>query len=302
MIEFKANGKLMLTGEYLVLKGAKSLALPTVQGQKMRVEYTTDKYIHWSSLVQGNHWFNARLNKDTFQIMATNIETVAETLSKTLGYVRELKPDFVLNTGVNITTSTDFNPAWGLGSSSSFIANVASWTGCDPFDLNYAIFKGSGYDIACALHNRPLIYQITDHLPSIQEVDFNPPFKAQLYFIWLNRKQNTRDGIGQIDSEKNFMTEIHELDALTFAAIESASLTDFQKILFEHERLISHVVHAPTVQEKLFADFPGQIKSLGAWGGDFVMAATEHSSEFVKKYFNQKGFNTVLSFKDLFKF
>lgn len=38
MISFKSNGKLLLTGEYLVLDGAVALALPTKMGQIMTVE------------------------------------------------------------------------------------------------------------------------------------------------------------------------------------------------------------------------------------------------------------------------
>ncbi len=47
---FKANGKLMLTGEYFVLHGAKALALPVNKGQQMQVEEinnTTEPTINW---------------------------------------------------------------------------------------------------------------------------------------------------------------------------------------------------------------------------------------------------------------
>ena len=36
---FYSNGKLLITGEYLVLDGAKALALPTKYGQYLTVEF-----------------------------------------------------------------------------------------------------------------------------------------------------------------------------------------------------------------------------------------------------------------------
>ena len=37
---FYSNGKLLITGEYLVLDGAKAFALPTKFGQKLTIEET----------------------------------------------------------------------------------------------------------------------------------------------------------------------------------------------------------------------------------------------------------------------
>ena len=37
---FFANGKLLLTSEYLVLDGAKAFAIPTKKGQSLHVEIT----------------------------------------------------------------------------------------------------------------------------------------------------------------------------------------------------------------------------------------------------------------------
>lgn len=49
----------------------------------------------------------------------------------------------------------------------------------------------------------------------------------------------------------------------------------------------------------LFHDFPGEIKSLGAWGGDFLLAAASTNVEKQKKYFQQKGFETSFNYKEL---
>lgn len=41
--EYYSNGKLLLTGEYVVLEGFEGLALPTVFGQKLSVIITEKK-------------------------------------------------------------------------------------------------------------------------------------------------------------------------------------------------------------------------------------------------------------------
>jgi len=53
------------------------------------------------------------------------------------------------------------------------------------------------------------------------------------------------------------------------------------------------------VKELLFPDFNGQIKSLGAWGGNFVLVASSDTSEQVRNYFLNKGLTTVFSFDEL---
>ena len=60
--EFYSNGKLLITGEYLVLDGAKALALPTKFGQNLIVEEKDNLEIHWKSFdSDGSLWF-----EDTF--------------------------------------------------------------------------------------------------------------------------------------------------------------------------------------------------------------------------------------------
>ena len=48
-MNYYSNGKLLLTGEYLVLDGAKSLAIPTKFGQDLSVEKIKEPQIIWGS-------------------------------------------------------------------------------------------------------------------------------------------------------------------------------------------------------------------------------------------------------------
>jgi hypothetical protein len=66
----------------------------------------------------------------------------------------------------------------------------------------------------------------------------------------------------------------------------------------EHETILSDVLHLPALVHK-FPDFDGQLKSLGAWGGDFFMAMSDKSTEDVKEYFKKHGLSTFFTFDDL---
>jgi len=66
--------------------------------------------------------------------------------------------------------------------------------------------------------------------------------------------------------------------------------------LHNHEIEMSNILELSTVQESLFPDFDGVIKSLGAWGGDFVMSV---SKENPTHYFKSKGFEVVIPYTEM---
>ena len=49
MTEFKSNGKILLTSEYVVLDGVDCIALPTKFGQTLSVIENNSKCINWTS-------------------------------------------------------------------------------------------------------------------------------------------------------------------------------------------------------------------------------------------------------------
>ena len=55
-------------------------------------------------------------------------------------------------------------------------------------------------------------------------------------------------------------------------------------------------LHIPTIKEELFPDYNGSIKSLGGWGGDFVMVTARENT---LTYFNEKGYDTILSYSEM---
>lgn len=293
MQTFKSNGKLLLTGEYVVLDGALSLALPTCLGQSLNVTPTDEKGVFWKSFtVEKELWFDEKL-------FTQSENPIAKTLEKILEEARRLNPDFLSqNIGFQVETYLDFPLNWGLGSSSTLINNIARWAEVNPFKLLFNSFAGSGYDIACAKAESPLLYQINDSEPKSYPVNFCPEFHDKFFFIHLNKKQNSREGIARYQQFKKSKTKIiSEITSITEQLVQNPSFTDFCELLDSHETIISQCISLAKVKELLFSDFQGCIKSLGAWGGDFILACGE--KEYVFNYFISKGFGTIFSFDEL---
>jgi hypothetical protein len=194
----------------------------------------------------------------------------------------------------------DFNINWGLGSSSSLISNIAWWFGVDPFELFFRVSNGSGYDIACARSSRPLIYSVKEGRPDYQDVQFLPPFRDKLFFIYLGHKQDSYESVRIFRDMRGSGSEsIDEISRISHELIHAENLEDFEKLMKRHESIISGILGKPPVGPLLFPDYQGEIKSLGAWGGDFIMATSRQPKELVKDYFNNKGLDTVFSFEDI---
>ncbi|MBT8245580.1 MAG: GHMP kinase [Winogradskyella sp.] len=299
---FKSNGKLLLTGEYLVLDGAKSLALPTKYGQQLLVEPNQNQKICWRSYDENQSlWF-----EDNFSIDAilkdgfTSPNEISQRLIQILKSVQALNPSFFKHTeGFNIKTTQDFNRAWGLGTSSTLINNIANWANVDAYALLKFTFGGSGYDIACAQHNSAITYQIVGDRPLVNEVNFNPMFKDSIYFVYLNQKQNSREGIANYKKYKgDLKAPISDINSITQHMISCSCFSEFENLIEKHERIISKIINQKPAKELLFPDFNGAVKSLGAWGGDFVLVISQDNPE---AYFKSKGYETILPYSLMIK-
>lgn len=286
----------------MVLDGAIALAVPTKLGQSLKVEPIKESKIVWKSLDENESiWFEDEfLISEILSNSSKSENDISNRLIQILQEARLLNPEFLTETnGYKITTKLDFPKNWGLGTSSTLINNIANWANVNAFELLAKTFGGSGYDIACAQHQLPITYQLLDEEREVKEVNFNPQFKDNIYFVYLNKKQNSREGISQYKSNiSNICKETLEINIITLKLIDCSNLTDFQRLVAQHERIISSIIRQKTIKELLFSDFNGSIKSLGAWGGDFVMVA---SKENPSDYFKSKGFDIIIRYRDLIK-
>jgi mevalonate kinase len=300
MQTFYSHGKLLITSEYAVLDGAQALALPTKFGQKLKVESTSGNLIHWKSISNsGKIWFETHFNiGEALKITCNDNSKIALRLLQVLESLQQLNPNiFTRKTGFKITSKLEFPENWGLGSSSTLINNLAQWGRVDAFRLLNLTFGGSGYDIACAQNKTAILYQLSRGIPSISPVKFKPKFSNQLFFIHRNKKQNSRDGVEAYKkSTKYKIVDFNKLNKLTLEILNSQNLEIFKKNIETHETYIGSLLQEPTLKQSLFSDYQGEIKSLGAWGGDFFLATGDLSS---MEYFKIKGYQTILSFSEM---
>jgi mevalonate kinase len=300
---FYSNGKLLLTGEYVVLDGAKALALPTKFGQYLHVTSGENNLISWKSHDKdGTVWFEDTLTFDDIKVRRNfgTENSVKNTLIEILHQAYTQNSNFLeTSKGYTVTTELTFPRFWGLGTSSTLINNIAQWLEIDAFELLRNSFGGSGYDIACAQNDFPIIYHLKDNRPIIEVNDFKPVFTDKLYFVYLNQKQSSKAAIASYKSKKsNIGKTIEKINDITAAILKSGNVTDFSELLKDHEMIMSDVLEIQTVQESLFPDFKGTVKSLGAWGGDFVLLVSEENP---KPYFEAKGYPIVIPYSDMIK-
>jgi len=302
--KYYSNGKLLLTGEYAVLDGALSLAVPTIYGQSLAVkEIDLPKLIWKSRDEKGRVWFDHEFDIKQFSpnvgaVHFKSPDPILQTLYKILTEAQKLNPTFLRGPkGYEVMAELDFPKNWGLGTSSTLINNIAQWAKVDPYKLLWGSFGGSGYDIACAQHGTSVLYRLKNGRPSVQEIGFDPLFKSNLFFVYLNKKQNSGDGILNYRKRNFDKTKlVVGISKITTAILACTDLSDFEALLTDHENLISSTLKLPTVRERYFSGYPGAIKSLGAWGGDFILATGNGDT---LDYFHTKGYKIVIPYEKM---
>lgn len=298
-----SNGKLLLTGEYLVMKGAKAIAFPVKFGQSLVVhESTTDSTLKWEAFEQGKSWFKVNFDLHTLDIQGTNSEEKAVYLRKIFREAQKLNPGFLRsNCGLSIKTDTNFAINWGLGTSSTLINNMANWANINPFQLHNRVSKGSGYDIACANAKGPIIYfRESNKQANYQSIPFNKSFIGQLYFVYSGKKKRTEKHITNFSaSQKVFQSEIDAINSITEQVLATDDLDEFIQLMKEHEKIIGSVIDWKPIGDDRFICFNGVVKSLGAWGGDFLLVATPGNKEYVHRFFEQNGLSVIIPYRDM---
>ena len=326
---YHANGKFLLTGEYLVLRGALSLALPLKLGQTLSVETRHGTSLQWDAHKPDGHWFSVSLDPENFEIIHCTDQNKAKKLAQILQAVKILNPNAFEGNDLKFTTRLDFDPNWGLGSSSTLIANLAQWADVNPYELLKLTFGGSSYDIACATAEGPIYYQLIEKVSDclekgffesplpplkggsakrqsettrkIEPVYFKPSFAEHLFFVYQGQKQSSSKEVKAFLEKTNpidLQKDIETVSEISRAVPKCETLDDFGLLMQCHERIIARCIGQTPVQKR-FPDFEGTLKSLGAWGGDFILAATEWGENQVREYFKGKGLEVVFGYKEI---
>ncbi len=302
---FYGHGKLLLSGEYFVLEGAEALALPTTVGQSMKVKYrhSYQPTLNWKSIDHtGKVWFEGDFEFWHFKPIRPQGNITEKFIQDALCAVRLQNPHFLRDEmDVFVETKIEFPLEWGLGSSSSFMYNVAQWAYVSPFELLKRTIGGSGYDLACAQAMGPILYKKYEGKPQWEAAAFNPLFKDQLFFVYLGHKQNSEQEVIKFSDMQieNKALIIAELSQLTREMLHSHDLVTFNKIIKTHEEIIAKALNYEKVKDLLFKDFWGEVKSLGAWGGDFALVTSDRTHTETREYFESRGFTTVIPYTEI---
>ena len=298
---FYSRGKLLITGEYFVLNGSLAFAVPLKLGQNMSVQYLDDNRgeLSWETKCEKKTWFWAKYELGKIKLIDTSHQSQAKFIQQIFLQIQQLSKVISMGkSSIKISTNIEFPVNWGLGSSSSLISNLADWAKVNPYQLLWKVMNGSGFDIACARSNGPLLYQLKDK-PQVEEIQFDKNFLDSIFFIYSGKKQSTQTSIRKYASFIQGLTkEKDRISDLTGSVATSGTLDEFESYIREHEDIISHAIGIPSLKTHYFNDFEGGVKSLGAWGGDFFMAS-HADTNYLQNYFKQKGYRTIFPYKKL---
>ena len=298
-MKFNSNGKLLITSEYLVMKGAMALAIPSKLDQELKVISTNTDFLYWKSLDNNNQiWY-----EEKFYLVKKSLvyhgkkNKISDLIVSLFDHVHRFNNP-KKSIGNEFVWKLNFNRNWGLGSSSTLINNISKWAKVNPYKLLFSVFNGSGYDIACCDKSNPIIFQKKDDYLSVSNTTFSPNFVDNLFLVFLNKKQNTQKSIQNfLKTDRSLIDEINQINKIVHTIQKVKDLTTFESLIERHEKIIANLLKMPTVQNKKFPEYNyGVIKSLGSWGGDFVLATGDEKS---MDYFVEKGFNTVKKISDI---
>jgi len=299
MLNYRANGKLLLTSEYAITQGAKGLAIPTIKGQTLQIHSeNSDEAIIWESLAQdGTTWFSARLMPGTLEVVESTDAKVATRLVQNLQVV--LKNTNLLEQPKRFTTQLEFPNEWGLGSSSTFTSLLAQCAGVNALQHFRTVHGGSGYDLACATADGPIVYQLQNEVGVARPATIDFDFLDDLGFVYQGNKQLTSESLNLVQRKPFSEAHIETFNTLTDAFVNASNVTDLERIIEEHESMLSEHLGLPKVKQQRFSTYPGAVKSLGGWGGDFVLVTRLESC---RKWLTDNGYTVIFPFKSLGQF
>ncbi len=293
---YKASGKFLLFGEYLALHDADTLAIPLKFGQTLIVKNNQENYGFWLSKQKENEWFQMHFHfRAQLELILATDEEIAEKLLQLLNLIYEVKPSLFAQ-GLSFEMQSDFDFQWGLGSSSTLISLLSQWSEINPYYLLEKSFGGSGYDIACATAQNPIVYNRKQQ--QVQAVDLADSITEKILFVYTGKKQNSQKEVKRFEAVNLTKDDIQEQNAIIHQACTAKDILEWEDAMMKNETLIARILGKPNLKTLYFQDYPYAIKSLGAWGGDFFMA-TFRDEQAARDYFLLKGYPVQFNYQEI---
>ncbi|HET8574157.1 MAG TPA: GYDIA family GHMP kinase [Edaphocola sp.] len=293
---YNASGKLLLFGEYLVLRGARCLAIPLALGQTLRLYPIQEQGIVWRCFEREELWLEVVFS-ESLEVLQTSDIVMAARIQELLKLVNRYNPDIPLSKWY-FKFDLNFDRQFGLGTSSTLISLLSQWSGVDPYLLSMRSFGGSAYDVAAATAEKPFLYSLGRRY--IKDVVLPQDITDHLLFIYMGQKRDSAAAVEAFDQIPTNYFQLEKMDNIVQFATQCRQIGEWGEMMLESEQLLSDILGEQCVQDKYFKDYPYEIKSLGAWGGDFVMATCRDINE-AKAYFEQKQYKTVFTYNELIK-
>jgi len=314
----RVPGKILLSGEYLVLDGATALGLVSRMGQSIRVEADPQSppwTLSWTALdMDGKPWMEAALvlenecwslsddsaevpeNQRLMQGLQAVWDLASEkqiSKSSPSTSAKQSPAHFLAQTGLRVTTSLEFPRRWGLGSSSTLIALLAEWWDVDARRLYAMVQNGSGYDLEIALSGRSMLFN-REPL-QIQTLDFHVPPGSMLRLVDPGSKQISS---AEVSRYRNLSLQtrteaVPRISKISEALAKGPTIQEMLNLLRDHDEILEGVLGQPCLHTTEGNGFPGRLKSLGAWGGDLFLAASDQQSlamEWLDNHLNWTSF------------
>lgn len=300
MKESYSHGKVLLSGEYLVTHGAVALAVPLRRGQYFQVTEGADEGLVWQSYCNDQLCMEARFSS-SLGLLSSMDDERALLLAEILDKARRMshKGDDFFNRKF-VVTRIDFDPDWGFGNATTLIVNVSRWMGIDPFQLSAITKEASNYDIACVLSHHPILYCREGHQPHVQQVTFCPGFADELWFLFLGQGQMHSYRLGH---DNDYVTPdvrlVSRVSLLSHHMVSCGDASTFRALMDEHERIVGEYIGETPVKQRFFSDFVGSVKSLGLWGSDFALVASDWEHARISDYFANKGLDVLFPYREL---
>ena len=285
---FFARGKLLLTGEYAVVQGAEALAIPTVKGQHLTF-HPGNHALHWTAQeADGRIWLAGDVATDPKLGLVRSCIEAALDLKQSSGGIWP--------TG-SVITKVEFERSWGWGTSSTLIALIAQWLEVDALALHFAVSKGSGYDVACALADGPIRYRRTGASVEVTPVDLSHwPIHA-LHFGYLGQKRDSQEAVQRYLLAPMSEKDLAQITAWTHAFEAAANAERLETLCAQHEAFLAARLGEVSPVAKRLQDAHAGGKSLGAWGGDFALIIAAEPEAL--HYLSSHGMGPILSWKEV---
>lgn len=266
--------------------------MPTSFGQQLSVKsHQGPEHVLWEALDHENRqWFTAGFDHEG-RVLHGSSAAMAEKLQ---GFLAPVRNSNVWNAPVRVQTKVDFPRLWGLGTSSTLCALLAQWAEIDA--LTYRkLHGGSGYDLACAQASGAISYALVDGEPEVLSVQL-PEVLQSVVFVYRGAKQQTDSSLQLVGRKPFSAAQCEEITQLSEGFLQANSFDELESIIEQHELLIANHLELERAIEGPFKGIRGQVKSLGGWGGDFVMLTRFEEN---RQWLEANGFNAIIPFETM---